>query len=430
MKATHWMMYTLLGITLLLTACVDDDKDLSQPKEPEKTTDLIIPDDANWTTTRSVNLSIHSPVATRVAIYTDAACTDESLLAETPVSDISKSIELDVAKANRALYVQYPAGKGKEVISVPINRASTRAELSIKLPENVSGFDTNGGEGAYSYQWYPVKGGEATLMMEDNWPATGDYDFNDFVIGYRTQATFFDGHGGSKEDYEQDGLEIKITFRAMGGYLPYRLGLQLDKTHARYIDDVIEIEGNDLVKMELQNPGEDAPAIFIFTGTEQLRKRNNGGTFYNTEPDHAIANNDLVTIKYRLKINCFKNLEKTQALWAAATSENQNFFLQKEKNGGREIHLRGYEPTAYYSNSYAGEAGGNMRTDIKYCSTDNFVWGIKIPVAIPHPIEKIDIMQVYSKFRSWITEPNHSDPSSPDFNENWFKYYDTSKVIG
>ena len=63
----------------------------------------------------------------------------------------------------------------------------------------------------------------------------------------------------------------------MGGYLPYRLGLQLDKTHARYIDDVIEIEGNDLVKMELQNPGEDAPAIFIFTGTEQLRKRNNGG---------------------------------------------------------------------------------------------------------------------------------------------------------
>ena len=57
MKATHWMMYTLLGITLLLTACVDDDKDLSQPKEPEKTTDLIIPDDADWTTTRSVNLT-------------------------------------------------------------------------------------------------------------------------------------------------------------------------------------------------------------------------------------------------------------------------------------------------------------------------------------------------------------------------------------
>ena len=48
-------------------------------------------------------------------------------------------------------------------------------------------------------------------MMEDNWPETGDYDFNDFVIGYRTQATFFDGHGGSKKDYEQDGLEIKIT---------------------------------------------------------------------------------------------------------------------------------------------------------------------------------------------------------------------------
>ena len=31
MKTTHWMMYTLLGATLALTACVEDDKDLSQP---------------------------------------------------------------------------------------------------------------------------------------------------------------------------------------------------------------------------------------------------------------------------------------------------------------------------------------------------------------------------------------------------------------
>ena len=99
-------MYTLLGATLALTACVEDDKDLSQPKEPEKTTDLVIPDDADWTTTRSVNLSITSPVATRVAIYTDASCTNASLLTELPVSDVAKNIRLDVAKADRALYIQ------------------------------------------------------------------------------------------------------------------------------------------------------------------------------------------------------------------------------------------------------------------------------------------------------------------------------------
>lgn len=82
-------MYTLLGATLALTACVEDDKDLSQ--EPEKTTDLVIPDDADWTTTRSVNLSITSPVATRVAIYTDESCTDASLLTELPVSEVATS---------------------------------------------------------------------------------------------------------------------------------------------------------------------------------------------------------------------------------------------------------------------------------------------------------------------------------------------------
>jgi LruC domain-containing protein len=114
---------------------------------------------------------------------------------------------------------------------------------------------------------------------------------------------------------------------------------------------------------------------------------------------------------------------------ATATSENQNFFLQKEKNGGREIHLRGYEPTAYYSGSYAGEAGNNMRSDIKYCSTDNFVWGIKVPVKLAHPREKTDIMKVYGKFRSWITNPNLSLDSPEDYNENWYKYLDSSQAI-
>ena len=138
-------MYTLLGATLALTACVEDDKDLSQPQESKKTTDLIIPDDADWTTTRSVNLSITSPVATRVAIYTDESCTDASLLTELPVSEVAKNIRLDVAKADRTLYVQYATSKGKEMMNIPLNTASTRAETLVKLPENVSVFDTNGG---------------------------------------------------------------------------------------------------------------------------------------------------------------------------------------------------------------------------------------------------------------------------------------------
>lgn len=427
MKKMNCLMCMLLGMALTLISCVDDDKNLAQPEE--KTTDLIIPDATDWTTTRSVNLSVTSPVETKIAIYTDAACTDENLLTEMYASEVSKNVQLDVAKANQTLYIQYPTSEGKEIMNVSLNTASTRAETIIKLPENVTGFEISGGSDGYRYQWYPSKEGKATLMFEDNWPETGDYDFNDFVIWYHTQAKFFDWGNGTIDSYANDGLEIKITFRAMGGYLPYRLGLQLDKTHAKYIDEVIELEGNDLVKMELQNPEEDAPAIFIFTGTEELRKQSNGGKYYNTDAAHQITDNNLVTIKYRLKMNCFNDLYKMGALWAAATSENQNFFLQKEKNGGREIHLRGYEPTAYYSNSYASEAGNNMRNDIKYCSTGNLVWGIKVPVPIAHPAEQVDIIEAYGKFKSWITSPNDSDPSNEEYNTNWYKFCNSSKVI-
>lgn len=424
MKKMNSMIYMLLGTALALTSCVDDDKNLAQPEE--KTTDLIISDDTDWTTTQSANLSITSPVETQIAIYTDAACTDENLLTRANVSDVPKNIRLDIPKTNQTVYVQYPTSTGKEVINIPLN-ATTRAETIIKLPENVSGFNISEADNGYMYLWYPAKKSEATLMFEDNWPETGDYDFNDFVIQYHTEAKSFDHGNGTAASYADDGFEIKITFRAMGGYLLYRLGLQLDKTHAKYIDEVVEIEGNDLVKMELQNPGQDAPAIFIFTGTDALRKQTNGGKYYNTDPAHKIA--DLITIKYKLKMNCFNDLPKMQALWAAASSENQNFFLQKEKNGGREIHLRGYEPTVYYRDSYASEAGNNMRSDIKYCSTENLVWGIKIPLAIAHPAEQIDIVKAYSKFKSWITKPSTADPSSADYNANWYKFYDASKVI-
>lgn len=427
MKTKLWLMCSLVGGALTFISCVDNDKDLSD--DNGKTTSVKVPNDFSWTTTRSVNLSITSPVATQVAFYTDAACTDENLLAKINVSDAAKSIQLDVAKADQTLYLQYPTKIGKEIMNISLNTASTRAETVIKLPENVSGDIISGGDNEYSYSWYPSKGREATLMFEDNWPETGDYDFNDFVIWYHTQGMSFDNGNGTKDSYDSDGLEIKVTFRALGGYLPYRLGLQLDKTAAKYIDDVVKLEGSDLVKMELQNPGDNGPAIFIFTGTEQLRKQTNGGTFYNTDPAHKVAENNLVTITYKLKINCFNSLERMGALWAASSSENQNFFLQKENNGGREIHLRGYEPTKYYSNSYDKEAGSNMKNDIKYCSTDNFVWGIKVPVAIAHPIEKVDIIQAYSQFKSWITEPNLSDPSNPAYNENWFKKNDPTKVI-
>lgn len=106
MKTRLLVMCSLVGGALTFTSCVDDGKDLSQPGE--KTTDLNIPDNTDWTTTRSVNLPITSPVATQIAIYTDAGCTDENLLAKANVSDAVKNIQLDVAKADQTLYLQYP----------------------------------------------------------------------------------------------------------------------------------------------------------------------------------------------------------------------------------------------------------------------------------------------------------------------------------
>ena len=67
-------MYTLAGLMCLLTSCVEDDKDLSVPTV--HTTDLVIPDGFDWSTTRNVTLATNAPHATSASIYLDEACSE------------------------------------------------------------------------------------------------------------------------------------------------------------------------------------------------------------------------------------------------------------------------------------------------------------------------------------------------------------------
>lgn len=69
-------MYTLAGLMCLLTSCVDDDKDLSVPPTGN-TTDLVIPDGFDWSTTRTVTLATNAPHAVSASIYLDEACSEQ-----------------------------------------------------------------------------------------------------------------------------------------------------------------------------------------------------------------------------------------------------------------------------------------------------------------------------------------------------------------
>lgn len=419
----NFMMYVLLGATLTLTSCIDDEK--NPPKPGEKTTDLYVPADFDWQTTRSVKLTFtDSPVDTRLSIHLDPSCNEESRVAALNITKESKdSISVDVPNSAGELYVKYPTEKGSDTFTLRLTDAHTRASQSEEFVIPLDGvqglYQLETGTDADELSVCTTYG---TLIFEDNWPALGDYDFNDLVANYKIESHI---SLGSSDQYKNERIEVAVTFRAVGGYHPSKLGLQflgIDKKpffrlRNKHID---RIEGLDVatkgITVKLENEGPEEFPVFVFEGLNSLRK---GENYYNTE---KVDDEDLVTVTFTLHFNLENKLSASSAVTQAAAAKNQDFFLIT--NEGREIHLKGYGPSALYKNYETDMKQVNAEQAGKepYCTDKNLVWGLKLPWAFSHPKEKVDIVEAYTDFRGWV-ESNGADY------KNWYKSPAAGKVI-
>lgn len=409
-KTDNILLYVLLGVAGMTVSC-QNDHSVYDPDNIQHTSELKIPNGFDWSTTRSVSFMISSPVATTALLYLDKACTADQLIASVPVSAESMNLVLDIPTASQELYVRYPIQDGKNevmTVALPVVKSRTATNVVVKLPENAY---TVGSANEQLVSCF----NEGSVMFEDNWPNKGDYDFNDFVIGYRIETNYFIG----TERTDKEGVTVSVQFRAIGGNLGYRPGLQLDNIPAKYIDktDLPKTVGG--ITVDLQNPGSDKPAVFVFEGTNTLKGAN--GQFYNTEAGSTVPAGEMITVTFRLDICSYNSLGKNKALQATALSITHNFFLQLDKNGGKEIHLRGYNPSSLYKN-YTEDAKGLMNPQIPYYSSDGFVWGVKVPANGSHAKETIDVILAFPQFREWVT-------SGGLVNDNWFKHPELDKII-
>lgn len=418
-------MYVLLGTALTLTSCVDEDKNLAQPEE--KTTDLKVPADFPWETMRSVKLTFNeSPVDnTRLSIYTESSCNEESLVGALNVSaNQDNSITVDIAESANKLYVKYPTEGGSDKFTVSLSGGGTRANDIA----NERVFSLKDVQGLYNYEGSTDENGlnvvitSGTLVFEDNWPTLGDYDFNDLVADYKVQTHYTPGN---PDHYQYERINVSVTFRAVGGYHPDKLGLQflgIDNDSFKRLRNkyIASTEGLDVrtkgITVKLENKGEEDIPVFIFEGLSSLR---NGKDYYNTE---KADDTDLVTVSFSIYFNLKNNLDASSALTQSASAFNQDFFLIT--NEKREIHLKGYGPSALYTNYDKDLSLPNAEVagSTYYCTDKNFVWGMKLPRNFKHPKEKIDISEAYTGFKGWV-ESNALN------NQEWYKTPVAGKVI-
>lgn len=380
---------------LLFNAC---ENEVFTPERVENTKDLVAPADFDWKTTQSQTYNLISKVNTVVSIYTDKDCTDESLLIENLVLNANEAtdVSVNIPTYVTSIFVQYPTEDGKEVFEINTNGVTTRAwpeEGSfIQLPAEK---EVKHGDLIHDWEhyYYPSKKGQGTLMFEDLYPSKGDYDFNDYVIGYNVEI-FKSSLTGIDWIDATAGFIMKFQIRAIGGSLPFRpvirlKGFAMENLRRANIEYESSTDGITIELLEEGRSGKD-DVIFFINGTESLC---NGG-YYNTVPEQINKNMPVVTCKVTKK-GLFGNSFAEQYEKLAKRLPNYFDFFIQNKETGDEIHFRGFSPT--------GIKGNNQSTDTEYKSKENLVWAIAVPQKISHPAEKEDIIKVYPEFKQWVT---------------------------
>ena len=247
--------------------------------------------------------------------------------------------------------------------------------------------------------------GFGTLMYEDLWPYTGDYDFNDLVVDYRFNTV---------TDAANNVAEIIYSFvpRAAGASFRNGLAFQLDGVSP---DKILSVNGTKMSTgwSPLNSNGTEAghtlhSNIIVFDDVFKVFNKvpagtNNINTF--AVSTHYTADTLTVPVKFKPGVISFSTL----------TSARFNPYLIVDQKREKEIHLSDHIPSAKMDLTYLGQGNDNSNVGTgKYFKTkNNLPWALNIATSIPYPMEIVDFTGAYLNFIKWAV-------SGGTNNKDWY----------
>lgn len=261
---------------------------------------------------------------------------------------------------------------------------------------NGSGATEDPGTGTPTNPSFPIKvetGNEYTFAMEDNWPALGDYDMNDFVFTI-DKISYKKGNNNKLAT-----LSFEITPVAAGATNRLALGVQFDKIASGSLSLVSSTDG-----IGTKENGQEKANLILFPDVYS--------TFGISSP--GITNTDPSKTKYASKSYQFEVAFNNSVSESDINISNLNFYLiigQNNDVNRKEVHLAGYKPTS------------KVKSDpLDYTDYNNMVWGLLIPTAdFKYPIEALKIQDAYPNFLNWAK-------SGGSNNANWYLSPQSGKV--
>jgi LruC domain-containing protein len=250
-------------------------------------------------------------------------------------------------------------------------------------------------------------------LFEDLWPATGDYDFNDLVADLRINF-IKDAQNRTKE------MTMNWTIKAIGGYQQNGLLVQLPFPSNK-IESVNGFEKYDSYIRLQANGTEDETETAVFIISDNLSKSLPAPSGYlvtNVLDEQPMVNPKTISVTIVFS-TALTDIELGSAPFDP--------FLVANLDRGREIHLKGKNPTNRADPSYFGkdQDGGTQNASTTYSTRTGLPWVLQISSAIPHPKENNDFTEAYLHFSKWVES---SGAIFGDWFQNKTNYRNTSKL--
>ncbi|MDL2221764.1 LruC domain-containing protein [Parabacteroides sp. OttesenSCG-928-N08] len=246
---------------------------------------------------------------------------------------------------------------------------------------------------------YPLSDDYATLMYEDLWPHTGDYDMNDVVTDIRVDWS-------TNNDNRVSAMVLKWRLRAAGSTKNIGMALQLDQIATAEIATVKhsrEIAGNAPFSVNKgMETGVSQAIIPLFNRIEDILERDRANASVNAHPNgpYVQPHTESISITFASPIEISR-----------VNMDQLNFFITVDERD-HEIHLANFKQTAKGKTLVA--KNNNLDPNNQYKTADTgMMWGLMVPRSIAYPKEMTSIESVYSRYKAWYSSNGTS-------NQDWY----------
>ncbi|MCF7952742.1 MAG: LruC domain-containing protein [Spirochaetales bacterium] len=236
---------------------------------------------------------------------------------------------------------------------------------------------------------------EGFIAFEDQWPAKGDYDFNDLAA--RCRYTLRTDANNYVRSFIYD-IEVQALGAGNKNGLYLKLPVQrsdlLDAGGSLKQSDEYDYDDPEIVSDGSLSAVSDGTVVKLFENANDA-VFDIGETIINTDPGEAFIDPSPVTGSLYLDADASVTLSDLG-------DHPYDLFLLQNGNETHEIHLPNMPPSGIEDQPLLGTAADDSNgIDRFYLTKNNLPWVLYLPGDWDYPVEVADITETYNHFAEW-----------------------------